>query len=431
MDGNFTSMWNTMMPRFPLEIIPATDTSPMKGKLSKELLASPFTEDPHIPLLSWLEAFSDKDMVSICSLCGTTEGAIPECEVCEEGEVSCEDCGGEAEVDCRECGGQGHLTCEECDGVGEIDADCGPCDGRGEMREDCEACDDAIGEVGYVQCEDCDGLGEDDDGKECKTCEGEMQVKCEVCEGRGDLMATCEECDGGGIVPTDCDYCNGEGVENCGHCWDGRVECGECEDGLELCGECGGAWRRKACERHILMDTLFSPQPQVTTLQSELNLHTRLYGNKLKFKIVSFNNPESARIFAEKSNYFCYVAGLDKQLQKGILTETMEAAWRISLGTNLEFPAEYLGKIIYSHNPETVNTDEYCYFIASREFANLPTWGYYAWKEGGSQSSTSESKQDDRLKKELPKGNTLVIRTNISLKSLSFMNWQTSQPWIS
>ena len=203
MDVAFALKWNSMMPQHPLEMRLDEDSSSIRLSRSnqdwKNTLAIPFyirlyshpiPSHPTPPLMSWLQAFSDESILNVCKKCGTSEGEIGECVVCDEGILTCEECGGDGEIDCQECHGEGDYTCEECNGEGELNKYCEPCDAVGEIRVDCEECDNAIGEIGFVECEECDGTGEDDDGKPCKTCEGEMQVKCEVCEGEGQFNAT-------------------------------------------------------------------------------------------------------------------------------------------------------------------------------------------------------------------------------------------------
>ena len=297
MDVAFALKWNSMMPYYPLEMRLHKDISGSfkenasssillsRSNLSwKTTLAKPFIIQPYPPLMSWLQAFSNESILNVCEKCGASEGEIVECDMCDEGTLTCEECDGDGEINCNACDGEGDYTCPMCD-EGEISVDCRTCNGNGEIRVDCEECDDGVGEVGFVECEECDGTGEDDDGKQCKTCEGEMQVKCEVCKGRGDLMETCEECDGEGEILKDCDECDG-GLIDCDECWDGQVNCDECDDGEYQCEECYGVWQGDNCNEHQLLKEIINPQPQVQNLQNNLNDSNE----NLKFKIFSFKN---------------------------------------------------------------------------------------------------------------------------------------------
>ena len=408
MDVAFALKWNSLMPQQPLEIRLHEDSSSIMLSRSnqdwKTILATPFNISPHPPLISWLQAFSDESILNVCKKCGTSEGEIGDCEVCDGGILTCEECDGDGNIDCNICDGEGDYTCGECDGEGDINVDCETCNGNGEIRVDCEECDNAIGEVGFVECEECDGTGEDDDGKQCKICEGEMQVKCEVCEGRGDLMETCEECGGSGEILEDCDYCDG-GLVTCDECWGGQVNCQVCDGGEVDCEECGGEWEGDNCNEHQLLKDIINPQPQVQNLQNNLNDSNE----KLKFKILSFKTNDGAKKFANNSNNFCYIL----TLRNGVGTRELRSDWRITVDTNLEFPANRLVDIYYID-------EKFGYFtpIKSKQYLKRPSWDWsVGWKDEAVNLINMET--------------TLVVRTNISLKEGNFLNWNTDSPWTS
>ena len=409
MDVAFALKWNSMMPQAPLEIRLNEDSSSIRLSRSnqdwKTILALPFyIKPPYPPLMSWLQAFSDESILNVCKKCGTSEGEIGECVECDEGYLTCEECDGDGEINCNICDGEGDFTCEECDGEGNINVDCVTCNGNGEIRVDCEECDNAIGEVGFVECEECDGTGEDDDGKQCKTCEGEMQVKCEVCGGRGDVMDDCEECGGEGEILEDCDDCDG-GLITCDECWGGQVNCEVCDDGEVDCEECGGAWQEDNCNEHQLLKEIINPQPQVQNLQNNLNDSNE----KLKFKIFSFKTNDDAEKFANNSNNFCYIL----TLRNGVGTRELRSDWRITVDTNLEFPANRLVDIYYID-------EKFGYFtpIKSKQYLKRPSWDWsVGWKDEAVNLINMET--------------TLVVRTNISLKEGNFLNWNTDSPWTS
>lgn len=398
MDEAFALKWNSMMPQHPLEIRLQEDSSSIMLSRSnqnwKTTLASPFNMRPTTSLMSWLQAFSNESILNVCEKCGTSEGEFGDCEICDEGTLTCDACFGDGEVACNDCDGEGDYTCEECDGVGEVNKYCEPCDAQGAIRVDCEECDNGVGEVGFVECEECDGTGEDDDGKQCKTCEGETQVKCEVCGGRGDVMETCEECDGDGEIVEDCDDCDG-GLVTCGECWGGQIDCDECDDGELECEECNGAWQEDNCNKHQLLKEIINPQPQIENLQNNLNYSNGL--EKLKFKIFSFKTYDGAKKFADNSNNFCYILTLrNNVLEK----RDLKSDWRITVESNLGFPANRLVELIYYIDG---------LYLSPRAISSAPI-------------------RADML---INMGPTLVLRTNISLKDGDFLNWNTDSPWIS
>ena len=186
----------------------------------------------------------------VCPQDRCEDGQIGECQECEEGEISCEHCGGEAYYNCSECEGDGQIQneCEECGGTGWITEECEEC--SGEEQVECEECD---GE-GYDSCEECEGSGEVEDekgkskkcpecegsgqGEECEDCEGEGQIECDECGGEGEKGHECEECSGSGEVTEECEECSGEG----------QIECEECDGGGTVyCDECEGEWQEQEC----------------------------------------------------------------------------------------------------------------------------------------------------------------------------------------
>ena len=190
-----------------------------------------------------------------CRVCD--EGTIPECEACEEGGNSCEECDGEGY--CQECGGEGEQACQECEGnTPEGRIICKECDGEGSVS--CGECDE-----GYIVCESCE-----EGYNECKNCEGDgiiedTKATCVVCDGEGTTKCSVRgdgECDEGYIVCESCEEgykecvdCVGEGLTDCEYCVDGQIDCdycdgGSCEycdEGWVECGECGGDWEGGEC----------------------------------------------------------------------------------------------------------------------------------------------------------------------------------------
>ncbi len=395
MDVAFALKWNSMMPQQPLEIRPTPDGSLMRLSRSnqnwKNILATPFNMRPTTPVMSWLQAFSNESILNVCGKCGTSEGVIEECDECEgDGEITCDECDGDGEITCGDCDGEGDFTCEECDGEGTLNTYCEPCDAVGEIRVDCEECGDGVVREGlvFVECEECDGTGEDGDGKQCKTCEGEMQVKCEGCDGMGYLMENCEECDGDGEVVEDCEECD-DGLVTCDVCEWGLIDCDECDGDGELeCEECNGAWQEDNCNEHQLLKEIMNTQPQIENLQNNLN-----YSNeKLKFKIFSFKTYDGAKKFADNSNNFCYILTLRNGVKR-----KLESDWRITVESNLGFPANRLVELYYVGGlylyPRAIS------YIGAEKWINT--------------------------------GITLVLKTNISFKDGNFLNWDTDSPWIS
>jgi len=81
----------------------------------------------------------------------------------EYAETTCPACGSYGEVDCEYCQ-EGGITCEDCEGEGSIEVD--------GYQERCETCDGD----GEIKCEDCGGTGQ----VECPTCEGTGEVQSET-----------------------------------------------------------------------------------------------------------------------------------------------------------------------------------------------------------------------------------------------------------
>jgi hypothetical protein len=402
MDVAFVNMWNAKMPQNPLEIILNEDNFLFLSSRNlswKNQLASPLTINPQPPMRSWLQAFSEESLLNVCGNCGTSGGEIDVCEYCDEGNFTCDECNGDGAFACGDCDAVGNFTCEECDGEGTVNTYCEPCDAVGEIRVDCDGCNDGVGEVGFVECEECDGTGEDDDGEQCKTCEGEMQVKCGGCDGRGDLMETCPECDGEGEINEVCDDCNGDGEIECERCWgEGQVECDDCNaDGQIECGECEGYWESVTCSEHQLLKEIINPQPQVQNLQNNLNNSNEKL-SYMRFKIFSFKTTADAKTFANNSKTFCYIARLRKNTNQP--ERQLTSSWKISIDTNLKFPANYLVDIYYS--------------------------------DGRFRTSSPVAYYENPFINQNYINSSLVIKTNISLKGGDFfMNWNDNSPWIS
>ena len=181
-----------------------------------------------------------------CSCCKDTS-TTPDCAAgCEQGELTCDSCGGEGGHGCDECDGEGNVECYECAGGGRID--CVECDGVGNL--DCSYCGGSGNEE--VECDICDGEGmiEDSEGKEedCSACDGKGEITdtCSNCEGEGEVR--CDDCAGQGDY--ECDYCDGYGSTGCEYCYEGWAECGDCGGGGQYtCSNCNGAWEAQACNR--------------------------------------------------------------------------------------------------------------------------------------------------------------------------------------
>jgi len=102
---------------------------------------------------------------------------------------SCEECDGYGEKNCDVCN-SGNIECDECQGDGEVD--CHECDGSGEI----------YGDDGPEECDNCSGTGRD----ECGNCGGDGNVTCPECNGRDSVE--CDNCEGNGDITssTEVDY---------------------------------------------------------------------------------------------------------------------------------------------------------------------------------------------------------------------------------
>ena len=241
-----------------------------------------------------------------------------------------------------------------------------------------------------------------------------MQVKCEVCEGEGNLMLPCEECDGEGEILEDCPDCDG-GLITCDECWGGQVNCDDCDDGEVECEECGGAWQEDNCNEHQLLKEIINPQPQVQNLQNNLNDSNE----KLKFKILSFKTNDDAKKFANNSNNFCYILTLRNGVgtrEHRFKSRELRSGWRITVDSNLEFPANGLVDIYYID-------EKFGYFapIISKQNRKFSYYGI----------ETTLSLRENPAINLINMETTLVVRTNISLKEGNFLNWNTDSPWTS
>ena len=191
-------------------------------KTKENLFRGKVEDDAFLEVLSSLNIMWPKEI--ICSHC--TEGRIPLCEECDEGWMTCEECGGAWDQECGECGGEGSWTCDDCDGDGTLV--CGNCEGESTF-----SCDDCEGSGG-IDCKDCGGEG-------CNKCSDGI-IPCPECEGG---VKKCEECNGDGSIH--CEYCDGSGEHYCDYCEYGRWVCQECDEGGYTCHECGGEWEEHQC----------------------------------------------------------------------------------------------------------------------------------------------------------------------------------------
>lgn len=117
---------------------------------------------------------------------------IDSCEMCNDGQIICDNCGGAGYDSCDNCNGSGELECGYCDGDGT--SVCPNCEGSGEIND--QACSECNGS-GQVKCEDCIGTG----GTECDDCDGSGDISCNWCGGDGRL--TCDYCEGSAEVESE------------------------------------------------------------------------------------------------------------------------------------------------------------------------------------------------------------------------------------
>lgn len=144
-------------------------------------------KEKHIPFIEHLDAISLIKLVFLCSEIqknGNLQSKLREidnylfsftvikfgddqneidCDVCVDGEIRCEDCGGSGTQPCSNCDGEGYIDCDECEFHSE--GECEKCKGQNYVQ--CTECN-----AGRVNCDGCDGIG----AEPCQECEGQGYV---------------------------------------------------------------------------------------------------------------------------------------------------------------------------------------------------------------------------------------------------------------
>lgn len=119
---------------------------------------NPDIEDLYDAINNFLTAFrlTYIDEHNPTKRCNECDDGLIRCGECYgTGEITCNDCRGKGSTECDDCGGDGEdsegESCDTCQGGGTLE--CKTCYGTGD--ESCKDCDD-----GYVSCYECGGSGE-------------------------------------------------------------------------------------------------------------------------------------------------------------------------------------------------------------------------------------------------------------------------------
>ena len=248
-----------------------------------------------------------------CRLCD--EGNIPQCDLCEEGGYTCEECHGEGY--CQECGGEAIVDCDSCVGIGNVVCKYCKGDWEGGSCEECEdgwkECSECKGEP-VIECDECEGAGIIEK-ETCSNCDGEGTTECEECAPHGGYIYcdSCEECDVCEEGYNDCPDCEeGEGWMDCQECY-GHGSCEYCEDGWVECGECGGNWEGGECYGCAGLGVYIS----LAAAKNRGTHYVKPIASKRKQRIIKFNKLKktlgdihSQEVFGEFNSVVFYPAHL-------------------------------------------------------------------------------------------------------------------------
>lgn len=188
----------------------------------------------------------EEDVRDCTSCSGTGRTACPSCNGTQK--VSCDPCHGDGYFECEYCD-DGQETCDNCGGGGKTTyrrkTRCSRCEGVGAHQ--CPRC----GGAGTRQCPECNG-----DEESCFRCGGDGRATCDCDSG----TVTCDECTDGEVIKRrkkPCSNCGGTGSADCSECGgtqrgekcencrgDGQVPCDTCEDGSVTCGSCEGSGKQ-------------------------------------------------------------------------------------------------------------------------------------------------------------------------------------------